>query len=297
MRFYILSPQEVPLNPCLFPAFMDAFKNKGHEFVSRIEDCNVVLFDLHSRLADYDQRDIDWIVSHKTNCAIYCEWDRGNLSFDIYPNPLTEQQEQIFELIHDGKIKSIHFCRLMDKMQTYKYNIHPFEKGVSYEEPMITPDELFDREYDIVFIANTSPSRQAIAKTLMEDRRLKCHISLGAKKIEFSDFVKEHKKGKLFISCGAGGFSNERKQCLFSIAGMIEERTNQVVISDLTHLQNCLMISSPPTKQNLDTIYKIVNDKEKLYNIYRKGYDFMKLYYTNTYIANNIIEKIEKYLQ
>jgi len=294
MKFYLLSPYSVPMNQVLFPNMVDTFVSKGHEFVDRIDDCECILMDLHSRVADYVQMDIYWAIQSGLPIVTFDEWDRGNMSEDIWPEPLTQQQYEIFNHIRKGGCKSVHFCRLLDKTQTYPYEIHPYEKPLSYEEPMLTSDELFNREYDVCFIANISPTRLNIGVHLKGYDKLKSIISIGKPKIEFNDFVKKHKKAKLFISSGAGGYTDERKQCLFSVAGLIQENHNQLLLHPFTHMDNCLMINNPPTKEDLDNIYEVVNDKEKLYGIYQRNYEFMKKYYSKEYIANNILEIITK---
>lgn len=295
MKFYCLSPYSVPENPCLFPILRKCWE--GHEFVERIEYADCVLLDLHVRHTDYLQSDVDWLLGNNgVKVAVFCEYDRGNMSDAIYPLPLTEQQRLIFNRIDREEIKSVHFCRLLDKNKTYPYTIFPYEKPIAYDEGLLTPEQLFDRPYDVCMIANTAPSREAIAEAFRKDGRLKCIISIGQPKIDFQDFAKEHKKAKMFVSSAGGGFSNERKQCLFSVSTCIEQRTDQLLLHELTHLDNCLMIDSPPTQQDLDTIWEVVNNKEKLYSIYKSNYDFMHRYYSENYIANDILNKILKHL-
>lgn len=280
------------MNQVLFPNMVDTFVGNGHEFVSKIEDCDCVLMDLHSRINNYRQSDVDWMISHRIPFAVFDEWDRGGMSLDIYPLPLTGQQKQIFDLIGNDGIKDIHFCRLLGKVQHHSYNIYPYEKPISYCEPVLTPDELFNREYDVVFIANQSPSRDRIAEALRNDGRLNCFISIGDEKRPFEEFLRIHKLGKLFVSSGAGGMTDERKQLLFSVAGLIQENHDQLLLHPFTHMDNCLMINNPPTQEDLNTIFEVVNDKEKLYGIYQRNYEFMKKYYSKEYIANNILETI-----
>jgi hypothetical protein len=295
MKFYLLSPESVPMNPVLFPMMVDTFISKGHSFVDRIEDCDCVMMDLHTRIANYNADDINKLCWGDNGLATFCEWDRGNLSTDEWPHPLTHQQAEIFLHGKHGRFKTVHFCRLLDKTKTYPENLYPYEKPYLYEEPLLSPDELFNREYDVVYIANHSASREAIAKAIFDYGKIKIKFSLGEQKIPFEDFVKEHKRGKLFISSGAGGYTDERKQFLFSIAGIIQERTDQLLLHELP-LTGCIYIGSPPTIENLDLIYNIVNDKECLYKIYENGYNFMKTYYSKEYIANDILNKIKKHL-
>jgi len=269
------------------------FIAQGDSFVDRIEDATVVFFDLHSRLADYKQSDIDFILENSVPIVTFDEWDRGNMSNDDWPFPLTSQQKQVFDNGH-WRLKAVHFCRLLDKTKIYPSNLYPYEKPILYEEPLCSPGELFNREYDIVYIANSAPSREAIAIALAKDERLKCKISIGSKKLPFDEFLDEHKRGKLFINSSAGGYTCERPQLLFSIAGMIRQRTDQLLANDFTHLENCLRIDSPPTKKDLDKIFEVVNNKDYLYKIYTNGVAFMKKYYTEEYMANYILSILKQ---
>jgi hypothetical protein len=275
---------------------METFIGRGHSFVDRIEDCDVVLFDLHTRIANYKQNDIDWVCQNRPKLATFDEWDRGNLSEDLWPYPLTGQQKDVFYHSYEAGGRQINFCRLLDKNISYSVKIFPYEKPILYEEPLLSKDDLFNREFDIAYIANSAPSRDSIANALIEDGRLKCYISIGEKKIPFEEFVKQHKRAKFFISSAAGGYTDERCQCLFSVAAIIRQRTDQWLLHDFTHLDNCLRIDAPPIKEDLDTIVEIVNDKDRLYEIYLSGYNFMKTYYSKEYIAGNILETIEKHL-
>lgn len=284
------------MNQVLFPNMVDTFVGKGHEFVDRIDDCECILMDLHSRVDDYVQRDIYWAIQSGLPIVTFDEWDRGNMSKDEWPDPLTKQQQEVLHHIRDANCKTVHFCRLLDKTKPHRFKIYPYEKPISYCEPMLTPDELFNREYDVVFIANQSPSRDRIAEALKNDGRLNCFISIGDEKRPFEEFLRIHKLGKLFVSSGAGGFTDERKQCLFSVAGVIQENHNQLLLHPFTHMDNCLMINNPPTQEDLNTIFEVVNDKEKLYGIYQRNYEFMKKYYSKEYIANNILKTILSHL-
>lgn len=288
MKFYLLSPM-CPPNPHLFPQFVETWKANGVEITDRIQDADVVLMDLHSRLFEYNQGDIDYLIEKSLPLVTFDEWDRGSMSNDVWPFPMNGQQSLVWGC-HIGS--QLHFCRLLDKTKPSK-KVFPYEKPILYEEPLLTPDELFNRKYDIVYIANEAPSRNKIAQALLDDGRLKCYIALGQEKIPFNDFVDNHTRGKLFISSAAGGYTDERKQYLFSIAGVIQHQTDQLVLHELTHLRNCLKIDEYPTKEQLDTIVEICNHKELLYQIYKNGYDFMKKYYSKEYIATDILNKIK----
>lgn len=296
MKLYLLNPQGVPPNPHLFPMWVNTWINSGCSIVDNVEDCDVVLFDLHSRISNYKVSDIDWILQNHPSIATFDEWDRGNMSDDQWPYPLTHQQDYVFERTRFYGLKSVHFCRLLNKTKKQFPNIYPYEKAIIYEEPLLSPQELFSRPLDICYIANYSPSRQRIADAIRADGRLKCNFRIGMQKIPFNDFLNEHRRAKLFISSGAGGYTDERKQLLFSIAGLIQEETDQLLLHPFTNEENCIKISSNPTQEELDLIFAIVNDKERLYRIYKSGYDFTKTYYSKEYIASYILGKIKEHL-
>jgi len=294
LKAYIISPLNVPQNQMLFPLFCPIWEANGDTIVKSIGECDVVYFDLHSRQFDYNQNDIDYLIENKIPVVTFDEWDRGNMSTDQWPNPLKEQQQYLFNHILGGEIKAIHFSRLLDKRKKYA-NVFPYEKPIIYEEEQSTEDDLFNREYDVTLIANHSPSREQLAKCLLDDGRLKCNISLGQKKIPFNDFINEHRKSKMFISCGAGGYTDERVQALFSICGIIRENTDQLLLHDFTDFVS-FKISNPPTKKELDKLVDIVNNKGKLYQNYINGFTFVKTYYTKEYIAKSISEIVKRYL-
>jgi len=109
MKIYLLSPVSVPMNPVLFPTFEKTFRERGHEFVSRVEDCDVVFFDLHTRIADYNQDDIDKLCWGRKLVVTFDEWDRGGMSDEAWPYPLTHQQAEVFLHIKAGQVKAVHF--------------------------------------------------------------------------------------------------------------------------------------------------------------------------------------------
>lgn len=291
MKIKLVSPESVPMNPVLFPTFIKTFNDNGHSFVGDIKECDIVFMDLHTRIAEYNQSDIDYMVENKTPIVTFDEFDKGGMSDLQWPHPLTPQQSLVMSYcIGSG----IHFCRLLDKTKMYPLNLHPYEKPILYEEPLHTADELFNREYDIVWIANTAPQRLVLEKSLKEYGKLKCNIKLGQQKILYNDWIAEHRKGKFFISCSAGGYSNECVQSLFSVSCHLRENTDQLLLHPFTNLENCLQVDIPPTKEQLDAIYETVNDKDKLYSIYKQGYNHVKKYYSEEYMANNILSILKK---
>lgn len=293
-KFYTLSSFGLPENQVLFPTIRPVFEAAGHVFVDDVAAADVVLIDLHSRIEDYSHDAVDKIVRLQKPCVFFDEWDRGSMSKDEWPFPLRTQQRNLLLNIFLKQIKQVHFCRLLDKTKVYPSYLYPFEKPISFEEPICTPEDLFNREYDVVYIANGAPNRERIAEALRQDGRLKCLIKLGEPKLPFDEFLALHKRGKFFISSAAGGYTDERVQCLFSIAAIIRQRTDQWVANDFSHLENCLRIDSPPTEQDLNDLYEICNNKEKLYQIYLDGVTFVKQYWSAEAMGKRYLEILTK---
>jgi len=298
MRFYLLSPESVPMNQWLFPTFIKPFEEKGHLFVNSIQDADIILLDLHTRIAAYDQTDIDYLLKSGKPIASWDEYDKGGMSNLDWPYPLTEQQLQIFNHIENNNIKSVHFCRLLDKTKKdYPTNLYPYEKPIfSTEEPLLTPAELFNRPYDIFFLANSAPQREVIKKAFEEDGRFKCNIVLGAPKIPFNEWKDMCRQSKAFLKISGGGYSCERLQALWATSLMIMEDNNQLLDASFTHALNCIKINTPPTAQQLNDIYSVLKDQRSLYYIYHNQYNFVKQHYSKEAIAGGMLEKIIKHI-
>lgn len=293
-KFYIISPSGVPLNPVLFPTMKPHFYAAGHTFTANLEDADCFLVDLHTRIADYDQSEIDYVVSSGKPVVYFCEYDRGGMSSDEYPHPLTEQQQQLFK--YTENVPNVHFCRLLDKNRKYPFTIYPFEKPIfSVEEPLLSPDELFDRPTDIFFVANSAPQREAVKKAFEEDGRFKCNIVLGAGKIPFNEWKAQCRQAKAFLKISGGGYSCERMQALWATSLMVMEDTDQLLAKPFLQALNCIKIDVPPTKFQLDCIYGILNNPRELFYLYHNQYNFVKQFYSAEYISNNILETIKKH--
>lgn len=295
MKIFLLSPETVPPNPHLFPTFINEFEKQGHSFVDRIEEADCCFMDLHTRIADYNQSDIDYILGSEVPIAVWDEWDRLGMSEELWPMPLTGQQVAIFEHISRKDINVVHFCRLMDSQLNWPKNVFPYEKPIIHEEPPVSADDLFNRPYDIVWIANNAPQRETLEQELRNESRLNCYISLGQPKIPFNEWVDWHKKGKFFITCSGGGATDERMQALFSVSTILKERTDQLLHRDFEHMESCLRFDIPVTMKDLNDICRIARDKEALHQIYMDGYNFVKSFYSQEYMASRYISILNKH--
>lgn len=275
--------------PQLYSSFVKTFEEQGHSIVNSIIEADVIFIDLHTRLSDYNQDDIDKLCCGEKPVVTFDEWDRGSMSNDEWPHPLTHQQAEVFLHLKTG-IKSVHFCRKMDETISYPENVFPYEKCL-YEGcdfPETTANELFSREYDIFFYGNTTPRRKSVTDEL--SKHFNCDFRIAQKNILHNEWVDRAKKSKLFLTADGAGFTDERMQQLITVSPMLKQKSNHKQISPFIDCVNCLMVSEQPTEEEIKGIKSILQDKEYLYEIYMSGIDYAKKYYSEDYRALYILK-------
>jgi hypothetical protein len=102
-----------------------------------------------------------------------------------------------------------------------------------------------------------SPTRETLIKGLMNDGRLKIDFQDRDCTKRFStyeQFLNEHRKSKLYLSCEGAGLTNERPMQLYSIAAMLKNRNDLRSVNPYTDLVNCIEINNEPTKKDIDKI-------------------------------------------
>lgn len=187
----------------------------------------------------------------------------------------------------------IYFVRNMDKTKEYPPNVHPYDWPY-FEEcdfPPVTKDELFNRPFDCCLTSVASPTREQFVNSLFKDGRLKTYFEFRdhTERIQHKDWINEYRMcGKCFINCDGGGFTDERIQQLFSLAVILKNKNNHRPNNPFTDKVNCIEISEHPTKEELDWLVKIVNDKEWLYEIYLNGIAHVKKYYSKEYLSEYV---------
>lgn len=291
MRLYLLSPQGVPMNPHLFPVFKKTWEENGCEIADSVADCDVVLWDLHTREADYNPTDIGRLCIREIPVATFDEWDRGGMSDDVWPAPLTNQQLILWREI---KSRSVHFCRKINKTYQDAPNLYPLEKTIMNEFPFTTSQELISRPYDIFFYGNTSPQRESVCNEL--SKHFKCDFRIGQEKIPHDQWLNRARQSKLYLTADGGGFSDERPYQLFSIAPMLKQRNNHLQSHPFIDETDCIEIGEIPTEDDIIKIKRYLNYPDELYRLYLSQIVKMKQYYSAEYTANYILNIIKKQL-
>lgn len=192
----------------------------------------------------------------------------------------------------------VYFIRNMNRAEDYPDNCYPFDWPYFQEcdyEPT-TAEELNTRPYDCCFIGTEAPTRKTFIDALIKDGRIKVHYEFRDHTRRFqhySEWVNEHKKAKLHISCDGGGYTNERPNQLFAIAPMIRNRSNHLPAHSFTDEINCIEVNEQPTEADIDKVIDILNNKEWLYDIYLSGIAHTKKYHSAEATANYILQALK----
>jgi len=293
-KFYLISPIGYS-SPDLYPSFVSAFEKEGHTITNDINEVDVVFFDLHTRLFDYDNSVLADVLRNKLPVVSFCEFDFGGMSKEVYP-AYANQQQDFFGEAKEKNIKLIHFVRKMDKTKTYPQNIFPYEKCIMNDFPLTTSQELFSRPYDIFFIGNVSTTRANMLTGLLKYKTLHidCHWTNEKGKIPHEEWLNRSRGAKLFVSCCGGGFSDERPYQLTTIAPMLKNKSNHLQPHPFTDMVNCVEVDEVPTEKDIEKILSVLNDENKLFEIYSNGAEHLKKYYTEEGRANYILKTLSE---
>lgn len=290
MRIFFLSPIGCYTKE-LFLTFIETFVNNGHTIVSNIEEADTIFLDLFSGLGNYDHSLVNYTRDHRLPCIIFDATDYGAMSKEIfYVNSIAHLKI---------KCKIIYFMRKMDKTISYPSWIYPYEVCYykDHDFKPISKEELFNRPVDITFIGNQSPTRNNVCNGLIN--HFKCDFILGEERLEHEGWLNRHRLSKFFISADGGGYTDERAQQLFSIAPMIKQRNNQLVLNDFEDVYECVKVgdyegNGTISALDISNIGLVISNQNWLYDMYLKGIHKMKTYFSEEFRANYILETLKK---
>lgn len=257
-------------SPDLFQTFIPTFTEQGHSFVDRVEDADVVLYDLFSGLGEYDDEEARKLYEWKKPIVFWNEVDYGGMSKEQF------DPSEYSSVVERHKI--VLFMRKMLKKVEYPSYVFPYEKVLMNEFPLTTSQELNSRPIEIFFCGNTSPQRESVCKEL--SKHFKCDFSLGQQKISHEDWLNRARQSKLFLTSDGGGVSDERPYQLFTISPMLRQKNNHLQTHPFSDYINCLEVSEVPTKEEIEGIKAVLSDPDYLFEIYESGIEYMKEHYS-----------------
>lgn len=292
MKVYLISPIGKS-TPLLFGTF-------NFERTEDINEADVVFFDYYSGLGSYNYDEINRVAAAKKKVSVFDATDFGAMSKEAW----FMNQEGTHDTLGQSFIRNashynnlIYFMRKMDKTVTYPSWVYPYELLMydTHKFEPTTKEELYSRYYDFCFIGNTSPTRSNLITGLMKYGCFKIDCEFNhTERIPHEEWLNRHRKAKFFISACGGGFSDERKFQLTTIAPMLRNKSNHLVLNDFIDKEDCIEVKEHPDEYDIQKILSVLNDADKLYNIYIKGIEKMKAYYNAEYRANYILETLKQ---
>lgn len=283
MNIIYQSPQW-GFNPRLFPTFKNYFESQGHTQTINPNEATHCFIEIQSGEVKYDEADL--AIIKEMGIPIVCfdsrEW--GSLKNEAWYPPEVVQAD-------------IYFIRNMSKEEQYPTNAYPIDWPYFSEcyFPMTTKEELNSRPYDCCLISVDSPARRNVVDAILKDGRLKLHYKFldHTQRLSYQEWVNEHKKAKLYISCEGGGVTNERPNQLFSVAPQLQVRNNHLPANPFTDGINCVDIGEHPTSEDIEKVVDILEDKEWIWDIYESGVRFTKENLSGESVAKYVLETIK----
>lgn len=253
------------------------------ESTDNLDEATVVFFDCFSDLGVYDLNLLQSVRDKNIPVVAFQNKDYGGMSkerwvgFDLFP--------------HNKKVM---FIRKYDKEVKYPEWCYPYEECYypDHDFEPVTKEELSSRPNDLFFAGNLSPQRMTVCGGLQ--LYFSCDFRLGLSKIEHDQWLNRARLSKLCLSVCGGGFTDERKQQLFSIAPIIRNKNNQLVVNDFTDMVNCIEVNEHPTQDDIEKIKTVLNNPQKLYEIYRNGIEHMKKYFSKSFRSNYILSILKQ---
>jgi hypothetical protein len=303
MRIKFISPIDVPPTPLLFDTMVETFIDNGHFIVDDIKEADCVMVDLHSGIGGYDKFELNIAVSNKMSFVFFDETDYGGCKDGTEEwfgfNRLDDNGycNNMFGLI-TLNCPTVYFMRKVDKTKQFPSWVYPYEL-TQYPDHIfetVSEEELFNREYDIVWVGNESPTRRNTVDGLLKHGfNMKVVWTNETGKIEHNEWLNLHRQGKMFLTSCGGGFGDERPYQLIYISSMLRTKNNQLIVHNFREGLDCLEVSEHPTYPEIKILKDVLNNKEILYEIYLNGITRMRKYFNPKFRAQYILDTLLKY--
>lgn len=271
-------------NPRLFPTFKKTFEEQRHTETNKWWEATHCFLEVQSGIQNYDE--LTLIELSRKGVPIFCfdsrEWG-------------TMKNEKWFPI--DLNV-DVYFIRNMNKAEEYSDNCYPFDWPYFQEcnfEPT-SKEELNSRPFDVSLFSVESPTRKRFIDAIIKDGRLKVNHKFldHTQRLSYVEWITEHSKAKLYISCDGGGYTNERPNQLFSIAPMLKNKSNHLPAHPFSDGFNCIEINEEPTEGDISKVVDILSDQDWLYKIYTNGIIHTQKYHSAEVVSNYVLQIINE---
>lgn len=282
----------------LFDSFEATFVAQGHQFVENIHEADVVFFDLHCGFAPYSESAFG-IVTNNTPVVVFEAFDWWGTQSQPAPwhglqswRSVREKRETqswanaLFNFLANKAVK-LYFLRKGQLSQRHLYPSFVRPLGIAlYPDhvfPLTSKEEFMSRPYDLCFIGAPSVCRANMVASLCKYGATAFNYKFTAFRLEHDEWLRQHRMAKMFIECDGGGFGSERPQQLITVAPMLKNRNDQWLPEPWYDMADCVEVGDEfgsLRPEDMNKMYQVFNDPEKLYDIYRKGVEKMQRVYS-----------------
>ncbi len=295
--------------PLLFSTMVKTFEENDVHFTEDINEADLVFFDFHSGLFDYDWNEIDNAGARKLPVVMFDQFDywthEGKKNENVMMwmgDDLSRHWMRAWVMFYNVSRKMIYFMRKMSSDTPIGKSYYPYEV-IQYPDHIFEPttkEELNSRPIDICFIGNKATPRNNACAELA--RYFKCDFVLGQERLEHDEWLNRHRRSKLFLECGGGGesgggFGSERLFQLCFISPCLHIKTEQIRETPFIDMVDVIEVGNglgeiPLTEMR--KIKEVLEDENKLYEIYLCGIKKMQNNYSASYRANYILSVLKK---
>jgi hypothetical protein len=295
-NFYFISPISHK-SDYLYDTLVPTFISEGHSIVDDIEKADFVFYDLWVGCGEYDRGVIAKAIVMRLPVYVFDFFDfNDRVTWQGFSNFENVKHEwwayNLLLFLKTGLVKT-YFMRKMNKTLKYPDYVKPIEHIIEYYFGEVSESDLFNREFDICFIGNTSPERRSVVSELQKYFKCDIHWTNENGKLSHEDWIKRHYSSKMFLEADGGGYGSERPFKLMSTAIMLRQKNNMFRLNDWGDGDSSIDIKEVPTRFDIEDLQLLLSEPETLYSIYKKGNENLKTYFTAEARAKYVLNSIQ----
>lgn len=337
MKFLTLHPlgyDERPHghHPDLFKAVDARMAGMGHELlpISRTGEADVVFLDtgiwdlggdgLSGRYSGYDWNALNLVLSNQIPVvfcdnfdhwgypafnglpARECPWPGKNNWSDMRDLVQFQDHARFIVAVVDAGIPVLYFMRKMMISQQYPDWVHPWEYPLFDDHITASKEALWNRCSDVCFLANVSYPRATACVDLYRSGRIKFDgkmTGFSNRRLEFQEWLGRHYSAKMFMEADAS-LGSERPQRLMTVSAMLRVKSDHRLPfprQDMVHMVEVGDYEGNLSNHDIDKIVEVVNDPDKLYEIYIQGAEHMRKHYSIDARSDYVIDIVQNFIK
>jgi len=300
MKFFVIEPIGRK-SYLLFDTMEGYFNSQGHQFVTSAEESDICFYDEWCGFGEYNQGDINTVLRKRVPVFSFNFHDYNDtITWPGFNNWEHLQHEEwavnLRKFIDAGLVKG-YFMRKMNKYLPYPEWVRPIEciQYPDHDFPLTTLQDFVWRPNDVCFIGAWSKERESVINGLVKSGFI-VDYQFTEERIPHDEWIDRHRKARFFLSADGGGYGDERVFQLSNIACILRQINNHRQLHPLVGGIDCIKIHENPTEREVNEIADLKRRNENIYEMYKRGAEHVRLYYSADYRAKYILYIIQKHI-